>query len=226
MIKSITFQKYTVFKISSSGKTKKDNKLDLIRPSDNLKFQLQEDVYKNSLSFELGKVHEKKSFSVISDRVFNFDILQRKKNKTISEKRPVTLDIIDSIQILGIQDKNYNFLNPVHVSISSDNTIQELTKYRKYRYRFVLESLLFSSNFENNTDVIFVSCEGLSNAKEALINSKLQTVLGVCYLNELQNWELVKGQPKRLQAVLADSDFKIKLRIWHLYFLRETYPIC
>ena len=37
--------------ISFSDKTKKINKLDLIRPSDNLKFQLQEDKYKNSLSF-------------------------------------------------------------------------------------------------------------------------------------------------------------------------------
>ena len=61
--------------ISFSGKTKKDNKLDLIRPSDNLKFQLHRDVYKNSLNFELGKVHEKKSFSVVRDRVFNFGIL-------------------------------------------------------------------------------------------------------------------------------------------------------
>ena len=117
--------------ITFSDKSKKDNKQDLIRPSDNLKFELQKDLNKSSLSFELGKVHEKKSFSVVSDRVFNFGILQRKKNKTIGEKRPMTLDIIDMIQILGIQDKNYNFINLVNVSISSDNVIQELTKYRK-----------------------------------------------------------------------------------------------
>ena len=202
--------------ISFSGETKKDNKLDLIRPSNNLKFQLQRDVYKISLNFEQGQVHEEKSFSIVRDRVFKFAILQSKKNKTIGEKRPMTLDIIDTIQILDIQGQNYNFLNPVNISVTSDNIIQELTKYRKYRYRIILERLLFSSNFGNGTDVIFVSCEGLSNAKETLINSKLYSVLGVCYLIELQNWELVKGQPKRLQAVFTDSEFQNKAS--HLAF--------
>lgn len=32
---------------------------------------------------------------------------------------------------------------------------------------------LFSSNLENDTDVIFVTCNGLTNEKEALINSKI-----------------------------------------------------
>ena len=35
--------------------------------------------------------------------------------------------------------------------------MQQLTKYKDHRYRFVLESLLFSSSFENDTQVIFVS---------------------------------------------------------------------
>ena len=82
----------------------------------------------------------------------------------------MTLEIIDTIRILGIQDKDHDSLNPINISISSDTVIQELTKYRKYRYRFALESLLFSSNIENETDVILVSCDGLANVKEALIN--------------------------------------------------------
>ena len=171
-----------------------------------MKFQLLNDVYKNSLSFELGKVHENRSFTVVGDRVFNLGLLRTKKHKTISQKRPMTLEVIDTIQVLGVQDLNVNFINPLTISISSDIIIPELTKCKKYRYRFVLESLLFSSNFENNTDVIFVSSEGLSNAKEVLINSKLQNVLGVCYLHELKIWEEVRGQPKRSQAIFVDSE--------------------
>ena len=118
----------------------------------------------------------------------------------------MSLQIIDTICILGIQDNNVNFLNPITISISSDTVIQKLTKYKKYRYRFLLESLLFSSNIEKDTDVILISCEGLSDAKQALINSKLTNLLGICYLNELKDWELVKGQPKRLQAIFTDSE--------------------
>ena len=64
----------------------------------NLKFELIEDVFKNSLSFELGKVHTKKSFDVVSDKDFNFAILRTEKNKITGEK----IEIIDTIQILGV----------------------------------------------------------------------------------------------------------------------------
>ena len=66
--------------------------------------------------------------------------------------------------------------------MNTNYVIQQLGKYNKYRYRFVLESFFFSSNFENETDVIFLTCNGLSNAKEVLINSKTEKVLGVTYL--------------------------------------------
>ena len=138
------------------------------------------------------------------------------ERKTIGQKRPMTLEVIDTIRVLGVQDQNLNFINPLTISIRSDNIIQELTKFKKYRYRFVLERLLFSSNFENNTDLIFVSSEGLNNAKDALINSKLQNVLGVCYLHELKSWEEVRGQPKRSQAIFVNSEQQQKAS--HLAF--------
>ena len=134
------------------------------------------------------------------------------------------LQVVDTICIFGIQNSDYNFLNPVNISISSDNVIQQLTKYRQYRYRFILESLLFSPNIENDTDVSFVSCDRLSNAKEALINSKLVNVLGVCYLNELKDWELVKGQSKRSQAIFIDSELIIKPSHFVFAFITRNIP--
>ena len=68
----------------------------------------------------------------------------------VGQKRPINKQIIDLIEILGIQNSDYNFLNLIYISITSDILIQKLTKYRKYRYRFVLLSLLFSSNIEND----------------------------------------------------------------------------
>ena len=46
----------------------------------------------------------------------------------------------------------------------------------------MLERILFSSNIENETDIIFIICNGLNNAKNALINKKLEKTIGVCYL--------------------------------------------
>ena len=60
----------------------------------------------------------------------------------VGQKRPINEQIIDSIEIFGIQNNDYNFLNPIYISITSDILIQKLTKYRKYRYRFVLQSFI------------------------------------------------------------------------------------
>ena len=100
--------------------------------------------------------------------------------------------IIGTIPIRGIQNTDYNFLNSIYISINSDVVIQKLTKYKNYRYRFVLESILFSSNIENETDVILVVCNGLNNVKHALINKKLENTIGVCYLTEIKDWEIIK----------------------------------
>ena len=62
-----------------------------------------------------------------------------------------------------------------------------------------MESILFSSNIENETDVIFVTCDGLSNVNTTLINKNLRDTLGVCYLHEIKDWDIIKGQSKDLK---------------------------
>ena len=70
-----------------------------------------------------------------------------------------------------------------------------------------MESILFSSNIENETDVIFVTCDGLSNVNTALINRNLRDTLGVCYLHEItMDWDIIKGQSKRSKAKFTDSE--------------------
>ena len=65
--------------ISFSRDTKTDNKLLLIKPSSKLKFDLKKDFYKNKVSFELGKVHTKTTFSTTRDNIINFGILCTQK---------------------------------------------------------------------------------------------------------------------------------------------------
>ena len=49
--------------ITFSSENKNNKKLDLVTPDNNIKFQLKRDVYKNSIGFELAKVHEKILYS-------------------------------------------------------------------------------------------------------------------------------------------------------------------
>ena len=210
--------------ISFSGETKKDNKLKLISPQNRLKFEMTRDIYKKDMRFELSKVHSKKTFNVVGDHILNFSMLRTKKQNRVGEKRGIGAEIIDTVHILGIQNTEFSFLNPVHISINSDVIIQQLTKYKNHRYRFVLQSFLFSSNIENNTDVILLVSNGLNNAKKALIKKNLETTLGVCYLTEIKDWDIIKGQSKRSQVVFSDSE-DIARETNHLAFAFTTKNI-
>ena len=79
---------------------------------------------------------------------------------------------------------------------------------------------MFSSNFTNETDVNFLCCDGLSNAKEALINSELKKALGVTYLSKVPIWSSAKEQTKRSQAIFVDSELQTKPS--HLVFVFTT----
>ena len=211
--------------ISFSGETKKDNKLELVNPKNKLKFEMTKDTYKNDMKFELSKVHSKKTFNVVGDHILNFGILRTSKHKRIGEKRAMAGEIVDTVNILGIQNTDYSFLNPIYISINSDIVIQKLTKYKNYRYRFVLQSILFSSNIENETDVILVVSNGLNNAKKVLINKNLESTLGICFLTEIKDWDIIKGQSKRSQAVFSDSEDIDGSRTSHFAFAFTTKNI-
>ena len=73
----------------------------------------------------------------------------------------------------------------------------------------MIDNLLFSSGLTNNTNVIFVSCNGLEEAKESLINGKLFKTLGVINLTEIEFWDKIKGKSKQTNVVFTDSEIPV-----------------
>ena len=71
-------------------------------------------------------------------------------------------EIIETIRVLGLQNYvNYKRMNAIEITLDSNDIIEKLSNYKKFKYGFLIENLLFSSNLENDTDVIFVTCNGL-----------------------------------------------------------------
>ena len=64
----------------------------------------------------------------------------------------------------------------------------------------------------------------LNNAKKALIKKGLESTLGVCYLTEIKDWERIKGQSKRSQAVFSNSE-DIGIATSHIAFSFTTKSI-
>ena len=65
-------------------------------------------------------------------------------------------------------------------------------KYLKNLVNFTLEGLLFSSGIKNETEKIFVTSNGVIDAKYDLINGKLYQTIGVINLNKIKNWNEIK----------------------------------
>ena len=210
IIPSYTTELQTEFSIyglvNFSNETKKENeKLHIISPKNYLKFKTVGDTYKNKLKLELTKVHTKKTFEIIDNNAYNFGILCT-ENERVSEKRKMKEEILDVIKVIGIQKTEYSYLNPVHIHIKSEKIIRKLMLKKKNKYRFVLTSLIFSSNIINNTETIFLISNGLNDAKKIFINDSLEYGVGVCYLSQIENWKLIKGQSKRVQVIFGDSE--------------------
>ena len=110
------------------------------------------------------------------------------KNKQIDQKRNMPKEIIDSILINGLQSYNkFETLNPVEISIKSNTIVADLNRYKCYMYYFLMNSFLFSASATNNTNVIFISCNGLNDAKESLIHGKNYKTIGVINLDQIHN---------------------------------------
>ena len=127
------------------------------------------------------------------------------------KKRKMQDKLVDTIHILGLKNfDDYSHLNPIEITIDSNSVIKTLSSYKKYKFRLIIESVLFSMKVQNDTEVIFITCDRLTKAKSALINSKLYKLLGFVYLSEIKNWDLIKNDSKRAQDVLIDSEHHSK----------------
>ena len=127
----------------------------------------------------------------IENKINNFGITSESKNKRIGEKRHKSCEV-DKILISGLQHlEQYHKLNPIDSKIGNSQIISLLSNYGKYRPK--ITSLLINGSFNQTTNVIFITCNRLSDAKKALISGKILNILGVINLTEKTNFDLIKN---------------------------------
>ena len=106
--------------------------------------------------------------------------------------------------------QQYLKINSINIQIIDPEIQNSLLFYaNRYKYRFIANSLLFSSPIQKDTNVIFIATKELSNAKDILINGKLFQGIGVVYLSEIKGWKHIKKVSHWTNAVLTDSKYPI-----------------
>ena len=175
------------------------------------------------LILSLGDIKEPGEIKTKDTKVTNFSILSTKRKTVTRLKRKMSYEIKDEFRIFGIQNfELFEKLNPINIQIRDSEINSKLAKYsnKRYKYRFIITNLLLSLSIEQDTNVIFLMCNGLNDAKESLINGKLYKTLGVVNTAEIKDWNKLKGQSKWINIVFKDSENPTVAK--HFAFVFET----
>ena len=189
------------------------NSKNIINSKNRLKFNILKNISKEYLTLQLKDISTPKRIETVDSGIRNFSILASEKQN---------INIINEFKINGFQKfEQYMKTNPINIKVTDPVIQTQLLFYTKrYKYRFIANSLLFNSSIIKDTNVIFITANGLNNAKEILINGKLFQGIGVIYTSKIEHWEKIKTKSHWINVLLTDSNYPIAAK--HFAFGFET----
>ena len=152
----------------------------LVNSKNRLKFNILVNIEKEFLMLQLEDILTPKKIETTDSKIKNFSILATSK---------INMKIIEEIKIEGFQNfEQYMRINPINIRIIDPEIQTKLMYYsKKCKYRFIANSLLFSSSIKEDTKVIFITANGLNDTKDILINDKIFQGIGIIYISEIEN---------------------------------------
>ena len=116
------------------------------------------------------------------------------------------VEVTDTIIVKALQNYDkYLTLNPLEIDLNSNYLSKIISDYKGFVFEVRLINVLFSNSIKNETQNIFIVCHNLNSAKKALINNKIYSVLGIINLNEIKQWNEMKGKLLYVKAKIDDS---------------------
>ena len=178
----------------------------LINLRNRLRFKIKYNISKEFITLQLEDILTANKIETEDSKITNFSILSTDKFK---------MQIKNEFKIKTFQNfQKYFEINPVGIKITNSEIQNSLLFYaRKYDYRFIANSLLFSSSLKTDTNAIFIKTNGLNDAKELLINGKSFQGIGVIFTSEIDGWKDIKKNSYWTNAVLTDSQNPIAAKI-------------
>ena len=146
-----------------------------------LRFKINYNAKKAFITLQLEDILTPKQIETEDSKITNLSTL------SIAESK---MQIKDEFIIVGFQNFEKNFkINPISIQITNPEIQTSLLFYAgNYKHRFNSNSLLFSPSLQKDTNVIFITTNGLNDAKELLINGKLFQAIGVIFTSEIDGW--------------------------------------
>lgn len=78
---------------------------------------------------------------------------------------------------------------------------------KRFSYRSIIESFLLSASIKNDTKTIFITCNGLNDAKTTIIHEQNYKTFGVVNLGQSADWFSIKGSSNWGGVNFVDGSF-------------------
>ena len=168
-----------------------------------MKFNILNNIQREFITLQLEDILNPKKIETVDSKIANFSI--------ISIRRQKRMKFVDEFKIEGFQNfQQYLKINPINIQIINLQIQNKFLFYaNNYKYRFIVNSLLFSSSIQKDTNAIFITTNGLNNTNEILINGKLVQGIGLIFTSEIEDWKNTKKTSDCVNAVLTDSQYPI-----------------
>ena len=175
-----------------------------------LAFRVKNNIQKEKIVFELSFLEDQNAIFTDDEKIHNLSIV------CVENK------IENNIEALQAFDK-YQKLNPIEIKITDNNVFHELTykNYQNTKYRFIPNSILFSSSVQEDTEVIFLIVTGLNDARYIFINGKVYKSIGCVYTSAIEGWNSLKKKTSNwVLCKLSNSKYPFGTK--HLGFEFDT----
>ena len=125
----------------------------LINLNNLLQFRTKRTVQKEKLTFELAYLEKTDNIATDDQKIHNLSIVcvEKLKNKMAIVEKEVTIEVLQKFE-------KYQKLNPIDIKIT-DNEVRRwliFKENRRVKYRFIPNSILFSSSVQEETKVVFL----------------------------------------------------------------------
>ena len=188
-----------------------------------MKFSVLYNKYMDHIVLQLEDIRKPGKMERKDAKVSNFSILSTKPKRKVGSKRKVSYQLVDAFRIAGLQNCNLDEkLNLIEINIRDSKIQEKLSRYgtQRYKYRFIVDSLLISSSVAQDANVIFLICNGLNDARDLLINGKLYKSICVTNISKIKDWTKLNGVSKWINIIFNDSENPTLAK--HFAFAFET----
>ena len=143
---------------------------------------------------------------------------------TRNDQKRKMVEVIDTIIVKALQSYDkYSTLSPLEINLNSNYLSKIIHDYKGFTFEERLINVLFSSSLENDTQNIFIVCHNLNSAKKALINNKIYSLFGIINLNEIKQWNEMKGKSLYVNAKIDDSQYMQNAKHFGFKF-KSSFP--